>query len=251
MRASGPVHGRGCPPAVQLQSSRIGIERRVDDVPVDRGVSLLRQIEDAIALRKRLARVLGVRHTLVAGGKLAACAPQADVLVRGPSLRAVVLGKEWRVEAVPCDVMAVFVRDDLLRRRLVECVVRRRENRLRPRVVTSRVPGRRSSCSPRTSGERHRAEVRATLSSGPVREGAEVRRPGLRQRVVDGIAVRDNDVDRRSGGSLVGYAPPQASAEAGRTRRRQARDEQRSLTACTGVPPTAQERMKAGDSSLT
>ena len=122
----------------------------------------------------------------------------ADLLVRRPALRAPVLRRPRSVVLVVRDVMSVLVGHDLLRRRLVELIIGSGVDRVGVGVVAgerlvaavlTRLDGR----------ERHQVQ-RQQRELRTVWERAEVRRPTLRQRLVDGIAVGDDDVNGGAGG---------------------------------------------------
>ena len=195
-RRSGPR--RGDVLLQQLQGLRVGVEALVDDVPAARRQAQRRQRQHAIGLGERLARVLAVGGSFVSR----ICRPVgrlgADLLVRRPALRAPVLRRPRSVVLVVRDVMSVLVGHDLLRRRLVELIIGSGVDRVGVGVVAgerlvaavlTRLDGR----------ERHQVQ-RQQRELRTVWERAEVRRPTLRQRLVDGIAVGDDDVNGGAGG---------------------------------------------------
>ena len=207
----------------QLQRRGVRVESLIDDLPAARRLAERRQRQHAIRLRERLARVLAVRGSFVSRRGRARGGAGADVLVRRPPLRPPVLRTPRRVVLVVRDVVAVLVRDDLLRRRLVELVLRRGVDRLGRRVVA----GERlvAAVPVRLEGrERHQVQ-RQPAELGAVRQRAEIGGPALWQRLVDWIAVGDDDVDRRAGGVAGRVRPVPRERGAGKHERDEADDE--------------------------
>src|SRR5207248_4979722 len=94
----------------------VRVQARSDDLPRSLREPLAPLVQHAVVLRKRLAGVLLVKRALVAGRELALLGALADVLVRRPALRPPVRRRPRIVVAALCDVMAVLVGDDRLRR---------------------------------------------------------------------------------------------------------------------------------------
>ena len=239
-------HGRACPRArdvllEQPQRRRVGVERAADDVPADRRLAERGEAEHAVGLGEGLAGVLVVRRALVAGRSRARGGLGADVLVRGPALRAVVLGEPGRVGAVVREVVAVLVRDELSRRRRAELVLRRGVDRLASPGRNRRAPasrrrpatGRRRAGSGRGSASRARARGRACRDTSAQLCG---------QRRVDRVGVRDLDVhggaERVAG--RIGAAPAERR---GGEHERDEGDDQHVLHGAQSARPLRQGRM--------